>query len=310
VTITPSASTAGPFDRKAFLRQRNRAAEVWREYYRAQSHNSSNIDPTAPDFLIREVAARLSDRLLDINRHYENALDIGCHRGQMAEVLPPDRVGALLGFDRASGMVAGVEDFPTFIADEEAIPIADNSMDLVMSCLNLQWVNDLPGALMQIRRILKPDGLFLAAIVGGNSLTELRQCLLQAETEIAGGVSPRVLPMIDMRDAGALLQRAGFALPVVDVDNLTFEYSDPFALMRELRGLGWQNALAARRKSFTARAIMTATAENYVNNHASDAGLVPATFEILYLTAWAPHESQQKPLAPGSGQTPLHEALE
>jgi SAM-dependent methyltransferase len=311
MSMNVTDQSTGPIDRNAVLRQRARAALSWAEYYRNNTQISRAIDPAAPDFLIREVANRLGDRLLDINRHYARALDIGCHSGQLAAMLPTGRVGQLFSFDRSLAMVTSIEgqEVSTFVGDEEMIPIADNSMDLVLSCLDLQWVNDLPGSLAQIRRILKPDGLFLAAVVGGESLTELRQSLLQAETAVSGGVSPRVLPMIDLRDAGALLQRAGFALPVVDVDELTFEYNDPFALIRELRGLGWQNALSARRKNFTARAVFSAMAEHYFADFANAEGRLPASFQILYLTAWAPHENQQQPLTRGSAKTPLADVI-
>jgi len=311
MSINATDQNTRPIDRDAVFRHRQRAALHWAEYYRNNTRNTRIIDPSAPDFLIREVASRLSDRLLDINRHFARALDIGCHRGQLMAMLPAGRVDQLFSFDRSYQMVANIEgdDNSCFVGDEEMIPIADDSMDLVLSCLDLQWVNDLPGSLAQIRRILKPDGLFLAAIVGGESLSELRQSLLYGETNVSGGVSPRVLPMIDLRDAGALLQRAGFALPVVDVDELTFEYNDPFALMQELRGLGWQNALSARRKKFTARAVFNTMAEHYFREFASAEGRLPASFQILYLTAWGPHENQQIPLTPGSGKISLKEVL-
>ncbi len=311
MTERANPQSTAPIDRATFRRQRERAGIVWREYYDMNSIPEGKPDPEGPDFLVREVAARLCDRLLDFNRSFETALDIGCHLGQISEALPPSRIDRLYACDYSETMVRQGGALTTcFVADEESLPIASQCMDLIVSCLDLQWVNDLPGCLAQIRQALKPDGLFLAAIIGGDSLTELRKTMLVAESEISGGVSPRILPMIDIRDAGALLQRAGFALPVVDVDEITFQYPDPFALMKELRGLGWQNALTARRRNFTGRTTFERMAELYFRDFANPNGGIPATFQILYLTAWAPHESQQKPLKPGSGNMPLGDALD
>ena len=188
------------------------------------------------------------------------------------------------------------------VADEEALPFGDASLDLVVSALALQFVNDLPGTLVQIRRALKPDGLFLAALLGGDTLTELRQSFAAAESEIEGGVSPRVAPFADVRELGALLQRAGFALPVTDVDRLTVRYASPFALMHDLRRMGATNALpsAAARRSGARRLLRMA--EIYAERFADPDGRMRATFEIVWLSGWAPHESQQQPLKPGSAK--------
>jgi SAM-dependent methyltransferase len=195
------------------------------------------------------------------------------------------------------------------VADEEALPFRDASLDLVVSALALHTVNDLPGTLAQIRRALKPDGLFLAALYGGDTLTELRQSFAQAETEIENGISPRVAPFADLRDLGALLQRAGFALPVADVDRITVRYASPFALMHELRRMGATNTLIARRRRPLKRATLMRMAELYAQNFSDPDGRIRATFEIVWLSGWAPHESQQKPLAPGSARTRLADAL-
>ena len=194
-------------------------------------------------------------------------------------------------------------------ADEEALPFADGSLDLIVSALALQFVNDLPGALIQIRRALKPDGLFLAALIGGDSLTELREAFAQAESEIEGGVSPRVAPFADVRELGALLQRAGFALPVVDSDRLTVRYESVFALMRDLRRMGATNVLTERRRAPLRRATLQRMAEIYAQRFADPDGRVRATFEIVWLSGWVPHESQQKPLRPGSARQRLADAL-
>jgi len=264
------------------------------------------------DFLIREAADRLADCLLDIKRTFPLALDLGCHTGQVASVLG-GRGGiewlAQCDLSPAMASRARAEAGPRLTLDEEALPFADGRFDLILSVLSLHWVNDLPGTLLQIRRALKPDGLFLCAMLGGGTLDELRQSLLAAETEVRGGASPRVSPFVDPHDAGALLQRAGFALPVVDTDRIVLSYADPFAMMAELRGLGEGNAVAERQKSFTPRAVIEAGARHYYQNHADEDGRIPASFQIITLTAWAPHESQQQPLERGSGQTPLSDAL-
>jgi hypothetical protein len=187
---------------------------------------------------------------------------------------------------------------------------AERSLDLVASGLSLQLVNDLPGALIQIRRALKPDGLFLGAMLGGSTLAELRTAFLVAEEEIEGGVSPRVAPFADVRDLGALLQRAGFALPVADSDIVTVTYPDPLALMRDLRAMAASNALTARRKVPLRRATLARAIAVYRARFGLSDGRVPATFEIVTLTGWAPHESQQKPLTPGSARTRLADALD
>ena len=179
---------------------------------------------------------------------------------------------------------------------------ATASLDLVVSALALQFVNDLPGTLIQIRRALKPDGLFLAAMIGGDSLAELREAFAQAEAEVEGGVSPRVAPFADLRDLGALLQRAGFALPVTDVDRVTVRYASPLALMHDLRRMGAGNALSERRRTPLRRATLRRVLEIYAERFADPDGRIRATFEIVWLSGWAPHESQQQPLRAGLGE--------
>ena len=184
--------------------------------------------------------------------------------------------------------------------DEEALPFRDASLDLVVSALALQFVNDLPGALVQIRRALKPDGLFLTALIGGDTLTELRQAFAAAESDIEGGVSPRVAPFADLRDLGALLQRADFALPVTDNDRLVVRYDTVFGLMHDLRRMGATNALLDRRRTPLKRTTLMRVAEIYAQRFADADGRVRATFEIVWLSGWAPHPRQQQPLTPGS----------
>jgi SAM-dependent methyltransferase len=194
-------------------------------------------------------------------------------------------------------------------ADSEALPFGDATLDLVVSALALQFVNDLPGTLIQIRRALKPDGLFLAAMIGGETLTELRQAFAAAEAEIEDGISPRVAPFADLRDLGALLQRAGFALPVTDVDRLTVRYASPLGLMQDLRRMGATNVLADRRRRPLRRATLARMLEIYAERFADPDGRIRATFEIVWLSGWAPHPSQQQPLKPGSAQRRLADAL-
>src|SRR5215475_4911733 len=242
-------------------------------------------------FLIERVAEDLSDRLATVLRRFEYALDLGT---------PTDAVRRVLA---ASGKVG------TIIADEEALPFRDASLDLVVSGLALQFVNDLPGTLIQIRRALKPDGLLLAALAGGDTLTELRQAFAAAEAEIEDGISPRVVPFSDVRDMGALLQRAGFALPVTDVDRVTARYASPISLMHDLRRMGATSALLERSRRPLKRATLTRMTQIYAERFADRDGRIRATFEIVWLSGWAPHASQQKPLAPGSAHQRLADVL-
>ncbi len=308
---SPFAGTAGPaiwsamdqspeiFDRRCLRLHRDRAA----------------AGIAAHDFLFREVGERLLERLDDIRRRFPLALDLGCHNGVLAELLrqrEAGSIGTLIQTDVSPQMArrASVNGCATLVADEEALPLAPGSLDLVISVLTLHWVNDLPGCLLQIGRALKPDGLFLAAMIGGDSLVELRGALMQAEIDIEGGVSPRVSPLADLRDMGGLLQRAGFALPVTDVDSITATYSSALALMQELRGMGETNAERNRRRGMTRRETLLRAAELYAQRHGDREGRIPASFDIIYLTGWRPDSSQPKALRPGSATARLAEALD
>jgi SAM-dependent methyltransferase len=211
--------------------------------------------------------------------------------------------------DRVVRLAPTVGTGADLVGDEEALPFAAERFDLAVSLLSLHGVNDLPGALVQVRRVLRPDGLFLGCLLGGATLTELRQALTAAEAELEGGVSPRVAPFGDVRDLGALLQRAGFALPVTDVETVAVRYQDPFGLMRDLRAMGLTNALADRRRAPLRRATLMRAAALYADRFADADGRLRATFEIVWLSGWAPHESQQKPLRPGSARMRLADAL-
>jgi NADH dehydrogenase [ubiquinone] 1 alpha subcomplex assembly factor 5 len=261
------------------------------------------------DFLIRAVAERLRERLGDVRRDFPVALDLGCHTGQLARALGDcPQIGRLVQADLSYGMVrrsAGSR----LVADEEALPFGPGRLDLVLSCFSLHWVNDLPGALAQIRYALRPDGLFLAAMAGGTTLAELRESLLRAELEVEGGVAPRVSPLVDVRDAGMLLQRAGFALPLVDVDTITVTYDHPLRLMAELRAMGEANALAERGRSPLGRATLLRACEIYRELFGDGDDRIPATFQILMLSGWAPDPGQPQPVRRGSGRVDLARAL-
>jgi NADH dehydrogenase [ubiquinone] 1 alpha subcomplex assembly factor 5 len=287
------AETMTVFNRRWKRQQRDRDAATLGEH----------------DFLFRETAARLVDRLDDVKRRFPLALDLGCHGGELKDALGGrGGIETLISAD-LSPMMARLAGPPALAADEEALPFADAALDLVLSNLSLHWVNDLPGALVQIRRALKPDGLLLASMLGGTTLQELRAALYQAETEVEGGLSPRFSPLADVRDLGNLLQRAGFALPVADFEVITVSYETPLKLLADLRGMGESNANAGRRTTFSRRATLLRAVEIYMENFADADGRAPATFEVITLTAWAPAPDQPKPLKRGSGQTPLGDAL-
>lgn len=281
------------FDRASVRRHRDRAAPALDRF----------------DFLFRESAHRLADRLDDISRTFPVAVDLGCHGGELGNALSAKPgIETLVQCDVSPAMARRAGGLAV-ACDEEFLPLGDGTVDAVLSNLSLHWVNDLPGALIQIRRALKADGLFLGAMLGGETLHELRHCLTQAEVQVEGGLSPRVSPFADSRDVGALLQRAGFALPVIDSDLITVRYQSPFRLLEDLRGMGETNAIAERRKGFTRRDTLMAALARYQEEYADEDGRVPATFQIIWMHAWAPHESQQKPLRPGTAQHSLAEAL-
>jgi len=240
------------------------------------------------DFLRAEVSDRLQDRIQDVSRRFETILDVG---------------GDMLRFTgrTGSGDSVNISDSP--------LGLPSDQYSLVVSNLVMHWVNDLPGLLIQLNKALKPDGLLLASMLGGETLKELRHALLAAEAEITGGANARVIPFADVKDLGSLLQRAGYALPVTDMDTLTVTYDHPLKLMQELRGMGEANALSGRSKNFLRRDVMMRACDIYQNEYGLENGRVPATFQIMYLTGWHPHESQQKPLKPGSATMRLSDAL-
>jgi NADH dehydrogenase [ubiquinone] 1 alpha subcomplex assembly factor 5 len=286
-TVPPQARI---FDRRLLRERRGRAAG----------------DLHTHDFLLTEIAERLADRLSDIARRFPLALDLGAHDGILARTLQGR--GGIETLIQSDASLANARR-GGLVADEELLPFKEQSFDAILSNLSLHWVNDLPGALAQIRSSLKPDGLFLASLFGTGTLQELRTSLMEAELAETGGASPRVSPFADLRDAAGLLQRAGFALPVADADAVTVTYGDFFALLRDLRGMGETNILIDRLKRPTRRTVFARAAAIYHERFADGAGRLPATFQILFLTGWAPDPSQQQPAKRGSGRTSLKDVF-
>jgi len=264
-----------------------------RPLLRARQHRA--LRGGAATFLLDRVAEDAAERLQAVLREFKSAADVGTPGDQLRNALA-GRFGQLARID---------------LPDIESEPLAlqPEQLDLAVSALAFQFVNDLPGVLAQIRRALKPDGFLLAAMIGGDTLTELRQSFAAAEAELEGGVSPRVAPFVDLRDVGSLLQRAKFALPVTDVDRIVVRYASAFALMADLRRMGATNVLVERRRTPTRRATLARMAQIYSDRFADTDGRIRATFDVIWLSGWAPHESQQKPLKPGSAKASLADAV-
>jgi SAM-dependent methyltransferase len=277
----------------------------------------ARLDRAAPGFpaagfLKARAAEDAVMRLEAILREFPVAVDLGARDGAFARALAlsdaREKIGLLIQTDLSERMLAG-RDGLRLAADEERLPFGDATIDLAVSTLALHWTNDLVGALIQIRRALRPDGLFVGALFGGATLTELRQALLAAEDEISGGAALRVSPFADTIDAAGLLQRAGFALPVADIDRVKVRYAHPLALLKDLRAMGETSVLIDRSRKPLGRKVLFRAMELYQERFAEADGRVPATFEIVTVTGWAPHESQQKPLRPGSAKMRLADAL-
>jgi SAM-dependent methyltransferase len=261
------------------------------------------------EFLLEHVAREIAERVELMLRPFPLALDLGAYHGLLGrKVATLPSVGEMIYAESAYAFAA-LCPRPSLVCDEDLLPFKAASLNLIVSGLALHRVNDLPGALVQIRRALNPDGLFMAALLGARALIELREVLVEAEAEIEGGASPRVSPFGDVREYGALLQRAGFALPVADAETLTVLYASPRELMREVRALGGGNVLLARSRKPLSRPTLERAEALYRARHGTPEGRVKATFEIVYLSGWAPHASQQKPLKPGSAAQRLADAL-
>jgi SAM-dependent methyltransferase len=275
-----------------------------------QAHRRRAMARFAPgtDFLLARAAEDLQDRLATVERRFPLAIDLGGHTGLAAEAIARSgKADEIIRMEQDCRFLLGP--FRSVVADEEALPLAPASADLIVSLLSLQLTNDTPGTLFQIRQALKPDGLFLGAMAGGGTLGELRESLLAAEVELTGGASPRVAPFADVRDVGSLLQRAGFALPVTDVETFTVRYDHIFALISDLRAMGMQNSLIGRSRKPVSRRFFARAAEIYAERFSDPDGRIRATFSIIWMSGWAPHASQQQPLKPGSAKASLAEAL-
>jgi len=260
-------------------------------------------------FLKTRVSSEIVERLQDSPRRFPLALDLGSHTGAVARALQASgTVDTVFAADLSEGMVQAAGAL-SFAADEEHLPVADEALDLIVSALNLHAVNDLPGSLIQIRRALKPDGLFLGALFGAGTLKELRTSLLQAESEITGGAAQRVSPLPGLQDMAGLLQRADFALPVADIDHVTVRYATPFALLDDLKGMGERAVFADGSRPPLSRRILARMAEIYAEQFSDADGKVRATFELVWLSGWAPSPDQPKPLRPGSAKVSLAKAL-
>jgi SAM-dependent methyltransferase len=261
------------------------------------------------DFLLELAARELADRLSLVERRFDEAVELFGGTGLTARAaLATGKIGALRRIETDANF--GEAEIPVTVSDYESVPLEPQSVNLILSPLSLHLTNDTPGMLIQMRRALKPDGLLLAAIPGSGTLAELREVLLAAETEIYGGASPRVIPFADIRDIGSLLQRAGFALPVIDEESFTVRYDHIFALMRDLKAMGMANPLLGRSRRPVSRKFFLRAAELYAERFADPDGRIRATFSIVFLSGWAPHESQQKPLKPGSAKMRLADALD
>ena len=263
----------------------------------------------AHEFLLAHVAGEIAERVEVMLRSFPRALDLGAYRGLLGKKVAALKSVGEMVYAESAFALAALCPRPALVCDEDLLPFKDASLNLIVSGLALHRVNDLPGALVQIRRALSPDGLFLGALLGARSLIELREALIAAEAEAQGGASPRVAPFGDVRDYGALLQRTGFALPVADADVLKMTYASPRELMREVRVLGGGNVLSERSKAPLPRRTLDRAEAIYRERHALPGGGVSATFEIVYLSGWAPDASQQKPLPPGSAAQRLADAL-
>ena len=261
------------------------------------------------DFLLEIAAREMAERLALVERRFDEAVELHGATGLAAHAaLTTGKIGTLKRVETHAEFFDG--DAPGIEAPLETVPLEPQSVNLILSPLALHLTNDTPGVLVQIRRALKPDGLFMAAVPGAGTLAELRDVLLSTEVELEGGASPRVIPFADIRDIGGLMQRAGFTLPVIDEESYTVRYDNLFALMRDLKAMGMANPLSGRSRKPVSRAFFLKAAERYAERYSDPDGRIRATFSIIYLSGWAPHESQQKPLKPGSAKMRLADALD
>lgn len=272
----------------------------------AHKRRAAKLADAGAGFLMRRAAEDLADRLAAVERRFEHPAALFSMTQDAAAIIASSgKAAAPVRVEVEEALL----DTGGLVALAEVLPLEQESIDLAVSLYGLQEMNDLPGMLIQIRRALRPDGLFLGCMAGTGTLAELREALLAAETELFGGASPRVVPFAEVRDAGALLQRAGFALPVADVETVTVRYDSMFGLMRDLRAMGQTNALAARSRKPARRALFMRAAEIYAERFSDPDGRVRATFSTIWLSGWAPHESQQKAAKRGSASVSLAKIL-
>ena len=295
----PSSEKPSLFDINALIRNRNRAAATFSQY----------------DFLKQAAVERLADRLALVKRDFSALLDVGCHGGQLiTEIRNQGLYDGRLDcqqLDIAPAFVAQAQQIaPASLTQLDILNVNANQFDCAASALFLHWAEDLIGLLTQVRLALQPDGFFVANLLGGRSLSELRAVLVDAETAISGGSYPRISPMADIRDLGAVMQRAGFALPVIDAELITVTYPNMFALMADLKGMGEQNILTARPRHFSSKKFFMEAAERYQDRFSTEDGQIKASFELITMTGWSPAASQPQPLRPGSAQMRLATALE
>ncbi len=279
------------FDQNALFQHRKRAKKEFKLH----------------DFMIQEVAGRLSERLEETNRNFDTAIGICWQNRILREICHrANNIDKLIVYNNCKTKNS---DKNQIIAEPELFPIAPKSIDLFVSLLEWHWINDLPGVLSQSLSALKSDGLILGAMFGGNTLTELRTVLIEAEMITKGGVTPRIPPFVDVETLGNLLLRIGFTLPVIDIDTINVTYPNAFKLMHEIRGMGETNCLTKRSKKFTRRDILYRAAELYNDKYGTSDGRINATFQVIFFTAWAPHHSQPKPKKRGSGKYSLESAI-
>ncbi|MCA8899177.1 MAG: methyltransferase domain-containing protein [Hyphomonas sp.] len=297
--MTPPGSPPAPprlFDRARIARNRDRAAATYDDYA----------------FLKDRVSSDLCERLLDTAHTFERGLDLGCHDGRLARsIAATGRAATMEATDLSSGMVAqaAAAGLAARVLNEEAPDLPPAVYDLVVSALSLHWVNDLPGTLARLRAAMRPDGLFLAAMFGAGTLSELRSCLLEAETELTGGAAPRLSPLPGLRDMASLMQRAGFALPVADRDSVVVRYRDPERLLSDLKGMGERSAFMPGAIQPLSRRVLVHAMMLYRDRFADADGRVRATFEIVHVSGWAPAPGQPKPLKPGSAKVSLADTI-
>ncbi|KCZ50555.1 hypothetical protein HY29_07265 [Hyphomonas beringensis] len=294
--VSPPAAPPRLFDRARVARNRDRAAANYPDYA----------------FLKARVSRDIAERLEDTSHEFPHALELGAHDGQLSRMLmETGKIAQIEAADVSPKMVERMKanGLTARQMDEEMLEVEPASLDLIVSALSLHWVNDLPGTLIQIRKALKPDGLFLGALFGAGTLAELRACLMEAETELKGGIAPRISPLPGLQDLAALMQRAGFTLPVVDRETVTVRYASPLKLLEDLKGMGERAAFMPGTGRPLPRSVLMRTLELYLETYRDLDGKVRASFEIVHLSGWAPADSQPKPLRPGSAKASLADAV-